>query len=107
MRRCVVGALSILLLLAARVLSHPLRMPERLGETSEDFRFSAAVASFGMLLRGSEHRGAASVDGVLSLARGALGRDPHGDRAEFVSLVEAFRRIAAAELESEEELAER
>jgi Ca-activated chloride channel family protein len=62
---------------------------------SVDLRFAAAVAGFGMLLRDSEHKGAATPESVLSLARGALGDDAGGHRAEFVGLVERWRRVAA------------
>jgi Ca-activated chloride channel family protein len=62
---------------------------------SADFRFAAAVAGFGMLLRDSEHKGAATGESVLALARGALGDDAGGHRAEFVGLVERWRRVAA------------
>jgi hypothetical protein len=31
---------------------------------------------------------------VLQLARGARGDDPHGDRAEFIRLVQSYQRIA-------------
>lgn len=58
-----------------------------LAETSDAFRFSAAVASFGMLLRGSEYAGEATYGSVESLARGALGRDPGGYRSEFLGLI--------------------
>jgi Ca-activated chloride channel family protein len=54
---------------------------------SESLRFSAAVACFGMLLRGSQHKGAASYDLARQLAEGARGVDPHGYRAEFIELV--------------------
>ena len=63
--------------------------------TSADFRFAAAVAEWGMLLRGSAHRGAASYDAVLSRARAAKGADLQGHRAEFLSLVEASRDLGA------------
>jgi Ca-activated chloride channel family protein len=65
-----------------------------LERTSADFRFSAAVAEWGMLLRQSRHRGDATYDGVLRLARGAMGSDPNGHRADFVRLVDASRRMA-------------
>ncbi|MBD0321444.1 MAG: DUF3520 domain-containing protein, partial [Gemmatimonadetes bacterium] len=65
------------------------------GRTSADFRFAAAVAEWGMLLRGSEHRGAASYDAVLARARAARGPDLQGHRAEFLGLVEASRRLGA------------
>jgi len=58
-----------------------------LEETSNAFRFSAAVAGFGMLLRGSEHRGSASIQSLSTLARGALGGDRHGDRQELLALM--------------------
>jgi Ca-activated chloride channel family protein len=56
--------------------------------TSDNFRFSAAVAGFGMLLRDSEFKGSMTYSKVLGLARGARGRDEDGYRAEFIQLVE-------------------
>ncbi len=82
------------------LMSHAVRAPARLGRPSDDFRFAAAVAEFGMLLRGSEHRGRASVQNVLSLARGAQGRHSDEHRAGFVRMVEDF-----ASLQRSEELA--
>ena len=68
-----------------------------LERTSDDFRFAAAVAEWGLLLRDSKFKGASSWSDVLGLARGALADDPGGYRAEFVRLVEDSRRIAARE----------
>ena len=65
----------------------------RLDATSDDFRWSTAVAGFGMLLRDSAHKGNASMDLVLRLARSAVGRDAHGDRRELLDLVERARRL--------------
>ena len=62
-------------------------------EASDDFRFAAAVAAFGMLLRRSPHAGEASYDGVLDLAWSARGPDEGGYRAEFLGLVEKARRL--------------
>lgn len=56
-------------------------------KTSDDFRFSAAVASFGMMLRDSKHKGQSSYAMVKKLAKGAYANDVHGYRAEFVRLV--------------------
>lgn len=55
--------------------------------TSDDFRFSAAVASFGMLLRGSEFMGDSSVENIIEWAKNAKGNDEEGYRAEFIQLV--------------------
>lgn len=58
-------------------------------EASENFRFSAAVAEFGMLLRNSAYKQAGSFDQVLSLAGAAAGRDINGYRKEFIQLVQS------------------
>ncbi|HEX6745730.1 MAG TPA: von Willebrand factor type A domain-containing protein [Longimicrobium sp.] len=81
----------------SRLLSHPITDRGGSMRPSEDFRFSAAVAGFGMLLRDSRHRGSADADGVLALAREAMGDDPEGYRREFVTLVERYRSIARHE----------
>ncbi len=80
----------------SRLLTRPVRVPGRIGEPAGDFRFAAAVAGFGMVLRDSEHRGTATLDQVLALARGAEGRDADGERAEFVRLVESARLLHLA-----------
>lgn len=54
---------------------------------SEDLRFAAAVATFGLTLRASEHRGSASFALAGSLARASLGSDANGTRGEFLELV--------------------
>jgi Ca-activated chloride channel family protein len=56
-------------------------------ETSENFRFSAAVAEFGMILRNSEFRKDASMEQVIEMAKGARGEDEEGYRSEFLKLV--------------------
>ncbi len=57
-------------------------------EPGEDFRFSAAVAGFGMLLRDSEYKGELTWDDILQQARASKGTDENGYRAEFIRLVE-------------------
>ncbi len=66
-----------------------------IAQASDDMRFSAAVASFGMVLRASSHRGRATTDSVLALARSAFGHDQGGLRHEFVSLVETAKHLGA------------
>lgn len=65
----------------------------KLSRTSDDFRFAAAVAQFGMLLRDSRHMGASSYDNVLRLANGAVGLDAYGYRKGFIELVNRARAI--------------
>ncbi len=57
-----------------------------LEESSIDFQFAAAVASFGMLLRESKHRGEANWEMVADLGRKGIGADPFGYRREFLQL---------------------
>ena len=59
----------------------------RFAEATPDFKFAAAVASFGMLLRDSSNRGRASFDEVLNWALAGKGEDPHGYRQGFLKLV--------------------
>lgn len=67
----------------------------RFTNTSDNFRFSAAVAEFGMILRDSPEKGNATMDQVIATARAARGKDPHGYRAEFVSLAETVEILMA------------
>ena len=52
-----------------------------------EFRFAAAVAAWGMLLRESPHKGSATFEQVLAWAEDGLGDDAGGHRAEFIQLV--------------------
>jgi Ca-activated chloride channel family protein len=55
---------------------------------SPDFKFAAAVAAFGMVLRDSPHKGASTLADVAAWGRAGLAGDAGGYRAEFLSLVE-------------------
>jgi Ca-activated chloride channel family protein len=57
-----------------------------LGQASDDYRFAAAVAGLGQILRGGKYTGEFSYPEVLALARGARGDDPFGYRGEFLQL---------------------
>ncbi|MFN2376538.1 MAG: von Willebrand factor type A domain-containing protein [Candidatus Binatia bacterium] len=56
-------------------------------KTGDDFRFAAAVAGFGQLLRGGKRTGSWNWDDVLATATSARGKDEFGYRSEFLSLV--------------------
>lgn len=56
-------------------------------ESSEDFRFAAAVAGYGMLLRESEYKGQLSYKMVRELAEEGKGKDDSGLRQEFIDIV--------------------
>lgn len=83
--------------LSEYVLRGPAQTMER---ASENLRFAAAVAQFGMLLRESDYRGAATYDATAKLAEAARGKDPEGYRAEFVRLVRAAEGLRPAPADS-------
>lgn len=60
-------------------------------QTSNDFRWSASVAAFGMILTESQYL----VEGwdaarIVSMAQGAKGADDEGYRSEFINLVRSY-----------------
>jgi Ca-activated chloride channel family protein len=67
---------------------------KKLGQTSKDFRFAAAVASFGMLLRDSQYKGNATYDAVLEIASEGASDDQTGYRAEFLQMVSRAKQIS-------------
>ncbi len=68
--------------------------PLKFTQASNNLRFAAAVASFGLALRGSAYKGSADFDQTLSLAKSALGIDKEGYRREFIQLVEKAQQMA-------------
>ena len=80
-----------------------LAVAERTRSPSTDFRFAAAVAGFGMLLRDSEHAGDLTLDDVVKLAEKGKGDDPRGYRGQFIQLVEATRDLRLLDREAEEQ----
>ena len=81
----------------SKLITHPLNDDlVSLNGTSDNFRFAASVAEFGMLLRNSAFRSNASFSHVLEAARKAKGTDREGYRAEFIRMVENASLLAAA-----------
>jgi Ca-activated chloride channel family protein len=65
-----------------------------LAKTSDNFRWSAAVAAFGMILRESEYVKGFSVEETAELAQAAKGADKEGYRSEFLNLLKATMPLA-------------
>lgn len=65
-------------------------------KASADFKFAAAVASFGMLLRNSEYQGDFSYDAVLEIAQEGIGPDEKGYRKAFLEMLRRAKELAAA-----------
>ena len=67
--------------------------PIESNHASTNFRFSACVAEFAMILRDSEFKGESNLEHVLAMANLAKGDDDFGYRAEFIGLVERTRML--------------
>jgi Ca-activated chloride channel family protein len=67
---------------------------EKFERASGDFKFAAAVAEFGMLLRDSEHKGNGTMGAVMEWAQEGKGSDPHGYRAGFIELVRKAQKLS-------------
>lgn len=64
------------------------------GEMSENLSFAAGVASYGMVLLGSEYKGSSSFDLASSLVKSSLSFDPHGYRAGLLDLIDKAKESA-------------
>ncbi len=62
-------------------------------DASGDFKFAAAVAAWGMILRDSAYKGSATIDAVMDWARAGESTDKHGYRDQFVQLVSRAQQI--------------
>lgn len=60
-------------------------------QASEDFRFAASIASFGMLLRDSEFKQNTKYARTIDMAKASKGADEEGDRAEMIKLMQKAR----------------
>lgn len=79
----------------SKLITHPLVDTQiDLTKTSDNFRWSASVAAFGMLLRDSEYIKDFSYDKVVTLAQNSKGEDEEGYRNEFISMAKSFGLVA-------------
>ena len=63
-------------------------------DASTDLRWAAAVAQFGLLLRGSKFAGDANWSRTREIAQNSVGEDRHGYRAEFLRLIDTAARLS-------------
>lgn len=78
----------------SKLIERPLKNDVKdYAKATADFKFAAAVASFGMQLRDSKYCGSATFDAVLELAQEGMGRDEGGYRREFIELVRKAREL--------------
>ena len=82
----------------SKLIEHPVMDKQvSISGTSNNFRFAASVAQFGMLLRNSEFKQSSSFAKAWQLAKDALGKDEEGYRSEFLQLLKNAQSIAKHE----------
>lgn len=74
--------------------------PINIAETSNNFRFAAAVSEFGMLLRTSKHLNGLTWKDAIRLASDAKGKDMEGYRGEMIRLMQSAQLISESEGET-------
>ena len=80
----------------SRLMEFPLKASQikpSLKAASDDFRFAAAVAAYGQILKDSKYTGTFTLADVAELAQNAKGTDRFGLRAEFVQLVDLAKSL--------------
>jgi len=80
----------------SKLLEFPLKESQikpSLHAASEDFRFAAAVAAYGQILKNGKYTETFSLADTAELARKAKGADHDGLRAEFVQLVDLAKSL--------------
>ena len=75
--------------------------PDDFAKASVDFRFAAAVADFGLVLRDSPYKGNATLGAASEMAQGGKGADAKGYRAEFIELIHRAQTLKDGQVESE------
>ncbi|MGK7945552.1 MAG: von Willebrand factor type A domain-containing protein [Microcystaceae cyanobacterium] len=79
----------------SQLISQPILASDiNLNNASNNLKFAAAVAEFGMLLRGSDYAGDSNFNQVLELAQSSQGEDKQGYRRDFIKLVELSQPLS-------------
>lgn len=62
-------------------------------ELSNNYKFSAAVAGFGLLLRKSKFKGDCTYESLINMAQASKGEDKEGYRSEFIRLMKLANHL--------------
>lgn len=79
---------------ASRLIETPVRASQLRAAPGESLRFAAAVAAYADALRGGTRMDGWTWDDIAAAASAARGRDPWGERAELLRLLQAARAVA-------------
>jgi Ca-activated chloride channel family protein len=73
----------------SRLLNLNIQMePVEINSASENMRFAASIAGFGLIMKESQYKGLMTKQMVLDLGSNATTFDPHSFRMEFIDLVQ-------------------
>jgi len=83
----------------SQLITHSVQSDEILPfeQSSDDLRFTTAVAAFGLRLTGSEHLGDFGYAQIEAIAVDAIGKDPGGHRSEFTELVRRAESLSKSQ----------
>lgn len=88
----------------SKLLEFPIKDSQKsFAKASEDFRFGAAVAGFGMILRESPYKGHWNFEDVIDTATGSSEFDPNDYRKEFVQLVKKAKQLMPRKGQTEDD----
>lgn len=86
----------------SRLLEHPVADARKnWRNASENFRFAAAVAGYGMLLRNSSFKGNLNYMVIQQMAKTSIGTDREGYRKEFLNMVASTAKLDKKEIEED------
>ena len=77
----------------SKLIEHVVKDGPGQRKNSNNFRFAAAVAQFGLVLMDSEHKSNGSLSKAIKLAEGAIGEDTNGYRKDFIQLAKETQRL--------------
>ncbi len=77
------------------ISQHNSKWPKSFDDNTTDFRFAAAVAAFGMKLRGSPESANVPWSKIEHIALTSIGKDQDGQRSDFADLIKKTARLQA------------
>ena len=92
----------------SHLIERPIKLSDlksSLEDTSDNFKFSAAVAGFGQLLTGGENLSTMTISQVITLAKQGKGEDQHGYRGEFINMVKLADALAPKQVDNKSSIA--
>jgi Ca-activated chloride channel homolog len=90
---------------ASKLIVHPVTDNSiAFDHASENFRFAASVAEFGLLLSNSHFKASASFAHILQTGKNSRGNDKEGYRKEFITLVKKADRLKGDDEEADRDV---